>query len=144
MNKNKKKILNSLENTYCRLKPSATHGVGVFAIRLIPKGQELFIGIINPTVTYKFEAFELSHLDKAVKKMVEDFFTADESGKIINIPIGGVNGMDISYFLNHSDRPNVKTIDGGSTFVALKTIKKGRELKVNYNTFDCQTKISLK
>ena len=144
MNKNKKKILNSLENTYCRLKPSATHGVGVFAIRLIPKGQELFIGIINPTVTYKFEAFELSHLDKAVKKMVEDFFTADESGKIINISIGGVNGMDISYFLNHSDRPNVKTIDGGSTFVALKTIKKGRELKVNYNTFDCQTKISLK
>jgi len=39
MNDLKKKLIKNLENDiYCRIKPSKKHGVGVFAIRDIPKG----------------------------------------------------------------------------------------------------------
>ena len=44
--------------------------------------------------------------------------------------------MDISYFLNDSKKPNLKTIDDGENFVTLRKIKKGEELTVAYKTYD--------
>src|ERR1700722_14347341 len=38
-----KKLIKDLEeNVYCRLQPSKVHGIGIFAIRDIPKGKNLF------------------------------------------------------------------------------------------------------
>ena len=55
---------------------------------------------------------------------------------MVEISDGCLNGMDISYFLNDSKKPNVKTIDDGENFVTLRKIKKGEELSVAYKTYD--------
>jgi len=130
----KQKALYYLQNTYVRLRPSKINGVGVFAIRDIPKGIKVFLGQTN-SPWYKFKLDELADLDPAVLKMVDDFFVIEKDHTVF-IPATALNGMEISFFLNDSKRPNLKTIDGGFTFVSNRSIKKGEELTVAYRTFD--------
>lgn len=127
---NKQELLKNLkENTYCRLGPSEIHRVGVFAIRDIPKGINPFIG--TPQYNYiEFDKEELTDLDPNVKDMINAYFIL-EDGKI-QIPDCGLNGIDISFFANHSDNPNIKTTDS-ETFTTLREIKVGEELTFNYN-----------
>ena len=66
----KKEVLNCLKNTYCRLKPSKIEGVGVFAVRDIPKNINPFEGIKNQR-WYEFKLSELKGLDKEILKSFE-------------------------------------------------------------------------
>jgi len=138
MEKIKQKILINLKNTYCRLKPSKIEGVGVFAVRNIPKGANPFYGA--PAKKWRgIKPKDYKNLDKEIKKMIGDFFAMDKNGEF-SIPECGLNGIDISFFLNMSDKPNVKTIDDGTNFVTLKKIKKGEELAVSYANYDARYK----
>jgi len=133
-NDSKKKCLACLKKTYCRLQPSGLDGVGVFAIRDIPKGTNVFYGSPKPAWLW-FSKKELACLDREVKKMIDDFLpTSSQRG--IYIPVNGFNGIDISFFLNHSDKPNCKNPDRSNDFIAIKKIKKGEELTSNYTTYD--------
>ena len=134
MKQTKKKTYEFLMNTYCRLKPSKISGVGVFAIRDIPKNTILFKGQINEK-WYKFKMEELKNLDKEILKMVDDFFVIEKNG-IVSIPKSGLNGMDISFFVNNSKNFNAKTIDNGFTFSTIRKIKKGEEVTVAYSDYD--------
>ncbi|MDP2925168.1 MAG: SET domain-containing protein [Nanoarchaeota archaeon] len=133
----KKKILEILKQTYCRLEASKIEGVGVFAIRNIPKG-------VNPFYsgeTQEWEEFDVSEfkdLSLELMKMIDDFFII-EDGKVY-VPETGLNGMDLSFFLNNSNNPNVETCDGGFSFITLRDIKKGEELTVKYSTYDSKWK----
>ncbi len=133
MQKAKQEILNSLKNTYCRIKPSLINGVGVFAIRDIPKGKNPF-NIAKANEWQKFNVSELKVLDKEVFKMVESFFTIQKDNTVY-IPKGGLNEMNISYFMNDSANPNVKIIKDEVNFITLRKIKKGEELTVSYETY---------
>lgn len=130
----KSKLIENLKNTYCKLKPSAKNGVGVFAIIDIQKGTNLFKGI-NQQKWYKINSSELKDFDREILKMISDFFVIEKKGEV-QIPEYGLNGMDISFFLNHSKNPNAKTTDDGNTFITLRKIKKGEEITVNYGTYD--------
>lgn len=134
MDEKKQHILKLLHNTYCRLQPSSIQGVGIFAIRDIPAGTNPFAGAILPD-SYLFTKDELTDLPEEVKTMVNDFFVADQDG-LIDIPEYGLNGIDVSYFVNHSKTPNLITHDESETFVASREIKKGEELTVDYSTYD--------
>ena len=134
----RRKTLNLLKSTYCRLMPSKISGVGVFAIRNIPQGQKLFIGQQNQT-WYRFKMSELKSLDKEILKMIDDFFVIEKNQTVL-IPANGLNGMDISFFPNHSKKPNIKTTDGGFTFSALRKIKKGEEITADYGSYDYKYK----
>ena len=134
MEKIKKEILEKLKNTYCRLKPSKVEGVGVFAIRDIPKGINPFKGT-KKQVWHKFQISELKILGKEILSLVDSFFVIHKDGTVY-ISDSGLNGMDISYFLNDSNKPNIKTVDDGANFVTLRKIKKGEELTVSYATYD--------
>jgi len=48
----------------------------------------------------------------------------------------GLNAIDISFFLNHSNEPNMVAIKEGEEFVAKRDIKTGEELTVDYDTYD--------
>ena len=133
-NNKKKEILKNLKNTYCRLAPSDIQGVGVFAIKDIPKGKNPF-QMIKKETWLKFNMSELKSLDKEALKLVDDFFVVGKNGAVY-IPDLALNGINISYFLNNSEQPNIKTIDDGENFVALKKIKKGEELTVSYDTYN--------
>ncbi len=129
----KKDILKYLKNTYCRLQPSKIQGVGVFAIKDIPKNTNPF-KVIKQQKWFRFTVSELKNLDKEILSLIDDFFVIHDG--VVDISELGLNGMDISYFLNNSKKPNMKTTDDGSNFVTLRTIKKGEELTVSYSTYD--------
>ena len=134
MNKAKQKILHNLRNTYCRIKTSGIHGIGVVAVRDIPKGTDVFQGHI-PHEWYRISAEDLKTLDKEIVKMIDDFFVIEKDGSV-ELPESGLIGMDMSFYLNTSDKPNVATSDDGNTFFSIRKIKMGEELTVAYSTFD--------
>lgn len=134
MNKAKQKILNDLKNTYCQLRPSKIEGVGVFAIRDIAKETNPFKGL-KKQIWHKFKISELKNLRKEILSLVDSFFVIHNNGTIY-ISDSCLNGMDISYFLNNSEKPNVKTIDDGENFITIRKIKRGEELTVSYATYD--------
>jgi len=138
MDKAKLKILKNLKNTYCRLGSSKIEGVGVFAIRDIPKSKNPFSGIENSKY-HNFNIDELKKLDKGVFKMVEDFFVI-ENDKTVNITENALDGMDISFFVNHSEKPNLKIYESAEndsySFKTLRKIKKGEELTISYKNYE--------
>ncbi len=123
------------ENVYCRLRPSKVHGVGIFAIRDIPKGKDPFKSFLP----YKFVAvpaasvFDNPHIDPAVKEFASDMYSVMK-GKLY-LYKGGMNGIDISFFLNHSKKPNLTVRKGGEAFVTARKIKKGEELFSDQSTY---------
>ena len=129
----KSNIVKRLKNTYCRLKPSKISGVGVFAVRDIPKNQNPFQGIKYNY--HELKTSDFKNFDKEVLKMIDNLFVIGKNGKVW-VPESGLNGMDVSFFVNHSENPNLKTIDDGSNFITLRKVKKGEELTVSYGTYD--------
>jgi len=114
---------------YCRLGVSPLHGIGVFAMRAIPKG-------VNPLKSWlknkevKFSHEEIKKLPKSVQQHIKLFCYYDK--KSFEIPVMGMNTMDMAIYLNHSKKPNVKMKKDGS-FTCLKAIKTGEELTMDYD-----------
>lgn len=130
-----KKFIQDLEkNIYCQLKSSKIEGIGVFAIRYIPKNTKIFKTIrktkfigIDPKLV-----FSNPRIDRAVKQMVRNFFVVWKEK--LYLPNFSLNEIDISFFINHSKKPNV--IDkNGEEFFALRDIKKGEELTADYRSY---------
>ncbi len=129
----KKELLKHLQNdVYCRIGVSKIHGVGVIAIRDIPKGTNPFSGSFKGKYI-AVDKKEILQFPEGVQKMIHDFF-AHEKNKVY-IPENGLNNIDISFFLNQTDSPNVATHDG-DIFITTRNIKKGEELSVDYTTYD--------
>lgn len=130
----KNRLLQYIKNdVYVRVGRSETHGIGLFAIRDIPKGTNPF----KSQLKYDFIAFDLSELDAIpveVQQMIRDY-CAQENGKIY-IPSVGFNPIHLLHFVNHSSTPNVKAVGDGTKFIAVREIKKGEELFSDYTTYD--------
>jgi len=142
MNSQKKQILENLKNTYCRLKASKIDGVGVFAIRDIPKGENPFFKTPQRRWS-KFNISEIKKLDKEILRLIDDFFVIEKNGEVY-LPQYGLNGIDISFFVNNSKRPNLSVVENKEKsaldFVTNRKIKKGEELTVSYSTYDYKYK----
>jgi len=134
----KKETLHNLKNTYCQLRPSKIEGVGVFAVREIPKGNDPFLGI-KQKQWIKFMTDDLKGIDKSIFNMIDNFFVIEKDDSVY-IPKDGLNGIDVSFFVNNSKKPNLKIMGNGkesaTQFIALRKIKKGEELTVSYGTYD--------
>lgn len=137
-NISKQDTFDILKKTYCRIRPSKIGGVGVFAIRDIPKGVDPFQNLIENDWK-QFNIKELNKLDPEILKMIDDFFVIEEDGNVL-IPDFGLNGINISFFLNHSKNPNVKQMEneeqGDSFFITLREIKKDEEITSDYGAYD--------
>ncbi len=129
------KVLKNLRNDiFCRIRCSKIQGVGVVAIRDIPKGKNPFKQVSNTDRNIGIPNKYIDRLDPEVKKMVHDFFQKEDDDKWY-IPTSGLNSIDISFYMNHNKKPNIRVVDGKSQFVnfsALRKIKKGEELTINY------------
>jgi hypothetical protein len=126
-------IISNIKKTYCRLRPSKISGVGVFAVCDIPKSVNPF-PVVQKEKWYKISSDKLKGLDKEVYTMVDDFYVIEKDGSIW-ISDACLNGMNLSFFVNHSKKPNLKRIPSGD-FVTIRKIKKGEELTVSYGTYD--------
>ena len=132
---NKKQFLASLEDVYCRLGPTA-HGVGVIAIRAIPKGTNPFKNCDPHGDLIKIPEAELNSYpgDEAAKNVVRDFCALQDG--MYYVPDYGIDAIDKSYYVNHSKTPNLETPDGGESFIAACDIAQGEELTADYDTYN--------
>lgn len=126
----KEQLLNELANdTWVMMKPSPIHGNGVYALRTIPAGQRGFFSK-NIGEWIKVERNEVDALPAHSKQLVETYCLYDETHYYI--PDYGFKVMDLVNFLNHSDTPNIKSINDGEDFETLRAIEEGEELFIDY------------
>ena len=132
----KEALLKDLQqDTYVMIKPSPLHGIGVFAIRDIPKGtRDLFSQGVGEWI--KLTIAEVEALPKHSRDLVENHCLFDEDHYYV--PDYGFKLVDLVVYLNHSDTPNVISINEGEYFEATIDIAAGEELLVDYGTIvDC-------
>ncbi|HEY4151468.1 MAG TPA: SET domain-containing protein [Chitinophagaceae bacterium] len=126
---NVQELLADLRETYIMLKPSPVHGIGVFAIRDIPKGcRTMFSKDSGEWI--KLPIAEVEKLPEASKDLVETYCLYDEEHYYV--PDYGFKKMDLVNYLNHSAKPNVRSVNDGEFFEAITDIPAGQELLVNY------------
>lgn len=138
MHINKSKLIKHLENDiYCRIGISKIHGVGVIVIKDIPKGVNPFKNLSNEQdKIIKLNDMDLKNIDGGVKKIVTDFFGNKDGYDVLCY---GPNYINISYYLNHSDKQNLDLVVGKSEyyeFITNRKIKKGEELFIDYNMYN--------
>lgn len=128
----KEQLIQQLRNkTYVRLQASPLHGIGVFAARVIPKGTKDIFTPPHNRFTHLTYA-EVADLPEHSRALIENFCLYDETGYFV--PDEGFDTMDLAFYLNHSDTPNIRSIDDGNYFEALQDIPAGTELLVDYGT----------
>ena len=131
------KIIKNLEkDIYCRIKRSKKHGVGVVAIRDIPKNTNPF-KILKKTKSIDIPKNKLTKVPKEVIKMCDDFFGSPDDD-FYTIPNSGLNSINVSYFMNHSNKPNIDIFyqkNNVAIFKTNKVVKKGTKLTINYDNF---------
>jgi hypothetical protein len=163
---------------WVRLAPSRIHGVGVVALRDIPKGIDLFrianagpcggeadAGVIVPEVLLVER-----NVTTPVMLYLSDFFhrfscqsylpgcpnssralptapgvsslrTVLASKEAYGIPTGGINSMDVSFYLNHAPAPYANAAPvrrkgcRWARFVTLRAISAGEEITFDYSVW---------
>lgn len=118
-------------NTYIMLKPSTLEGIGIFAIQDIDKGcREMFSKPDSQDKWITLSKNEVATLPHHAKLMVENYCLYDNDNYFV--PDYGFKKIDVSLFLNHSDIPNIISINDGEYFEAIRNIKAGEELLIDY------------
>jgi len=134
---NKEALLKELAaSTYVMIKPSHLHGIGVFAIRDIPKGtKNIFSKGVGDWIKVSKE--EVEALPQHSKDLIENHCLFDED--FYFIPDYGFKLVDLVIYLNHSETPNVISLNDGEEFEAIRDIAIGEELLVDYGTIvECE------
>ncbi len=129
----KEQLLEELQdNTWIMIKPSAIQGIGVFALRDIPKGcRTMFSPERKSHEEYiTVSKAEVEQLPEHSRTLVETYCLYDEDNYFV--PECGFKKMDLVYFLNHADHGNIISINDGEFFEAVRDIKKGEELLIDY------------
>ncbi len=134
-------LLNLKENVFCKIGSSSIHGVGVFAIKDIPKG----------TVVFKFCNYhpdkdelvdipeeEARFLDNEVLDLIKMYCGISRFNTYV-VHENGLNHIHFGYYLNHSDEPNLKIYSDHNAkeyeyvnFITVKDIQMGQELTEDY------------
>lgn len=117
-------------HTYITIRESDLHGIGVFALCEIPKGcRNIFSRNVGEWI--KLSIAEVEDLPAHSRNLVETYclFDADH----YYVPDYGFKVMDLVNYLNHSSTPNVISINDGEEFEAVRDIRKGEELLVDYH-----------
>lgn len=126
----KEELLNELaNNTWVMIKPSGIHGIGVFAVTDIPQGcNKMFSTEMGEWTTVP--KTEIDELPQHAQDIVENYCLYDEANYFL--PAQGFKAIDLSLFLNHADIPNIISVNDGAYFEAIRDIKRGEELLIDY------------
>jgi uncharacterized protein len=128
------------ENVYTRIKRSTAAptgqfktelnaGVGVVAIRDIPKGALVFAPDDDTVVSVSSD--KISALPTDIRKLYEDFAVLKNGS--YSCPTS-FNKLTVSWYLNCSEEPNVEA-DDALRFRALRDIRAGEELFSRYSDY---------
>lgn len=127
---NKEQLLQELRNnTFVTLKPSPVAGIGVFALIDIKKGQRnIFSKDTSEWISISKE--EVATLPQHSRALIENFCLFDEENYFV--PEYGFKIADLVTYLNHNDQPNIISINDGEDFEAIRDIRAGEELFIDY------------
>ena len=126
----KEKLFHHLKSEiYCQLGVSPIHGIGVFALRDIPKNARPLLSFI-PNRDVVFTPDEIKVLPEKVKTLIDIFCYVDD--ECIEVPRQGLNTVHLQIYLNHSKTPNLQ-FDEKNNLFALRNIEDGEELTIDYD-----------
>jgi SET domain-containing protein len=119
-------------NAECKLRlaPSPIHGIGVFAIRDIARGERLYAD--NMPVIYRLAYSQFGKLFPEVREILLERNPLITQGTLFFYP----DARMVAY-MNHSDTPNAST----QMDTALTDIKKGEELTEDYRKIEGYTQV---
>lgn len=114
-------------NTYIKVKlaPSSINGVGVFALRDIPKGQKLYVDMMPKVYNLPYKEFR--NLFPEIRKELIARFPIIVKGSAFVYPT-----TRTAAYLNHSDTPNYDAKND----VVLSDVAEGEELTEDYRLID--------
>lgn len=113
------KLLNEIVKI--KLAPSPIHGVGVFAMRDIKKGENLYTDIIPHQFDIPYKKF--NELDQDIREIILGHFPLIIEGSHFMYPV-----TKMSAYLNHAEDANYDAKNDK----ALRKIKKGEEITEDY------------
>jgi hypothetical protein len=119
---------------YVRLGLSAVHGIGVFAIRPIPAGTDIFANDSVRLVWVESAELDKAGLSEAQRRFYTDF--GINRGSRIGCPVN-FNNLTPAWYVNEPPpgmAPSVR-VDAQLSFFAARDIKEGEELSVRYTDF---------
>lgn len=130
----KGQFIAALRDVYTRI-GRTKHGVGVIAIRKIPKGTDPFKNADPCGDQLRIPKIELDAADAPdeAKELVRDFCALQDG--YYYVPDYGIDALTKFYYMNHSKKPNMTTRDKGETFLAARDILPGEELTADYDTY---------
>jgi hypothetical protein len=133
-------------HVWARPKPSKIcDGVGMFAIRDIPKGTKVFDlaeKSVSAWVSWeKAKSIPFRVLEWVLESQpdigdrVIDYFQGEEPSLVFLHVTKGLNWQTTWYFVNHSNKPNLKysRLPVSPTYTTLRDIKEDEELLEDYN-----------
>ncbi|HEX9946391.1 MAG TPA: SET domain-containing protein [Allosphingosinicella sp.] len=125
------------EGVYVRLGLSAVHGIGVFAIRPIAEGTDIFANDAVPLVWVSKAELDRADLTPAERALYHDF--GINRGDRIGCP-ANFHNLTPGWYLNQpaaGAKANVRA-DAQLGFFALRDIAEGEELSIDYPSFSDQ------
>ena len=125
------------EGVYVRLGLSAVHGIGVFAIRPIPAGTDIFANDLVPLVWVSKAELERAGLTPAERAFYRDFGIG--RGDLVGCP-ANFHNLTPGWYLNRpapGARANVAST-ADFAFIACRDIAEGEELSIDYAGFSDQ------
>ena len=120
------------DGIWSRMGCSGIHGVGVFAIRDIPAGTNVF-GNDTGAITW-IDADEVASLLPGLRRLYQDFAIRD--GGKLGCP-ENFNMMGVGWYVNEplDGQPANLVIDRDFAMLAVRDIEEGEELTIVYKTF---------
>lgn len=118
------------ERVKVRIAPSPIHGVGVFAIRDISKGQRLYAD--NMIEVYSVRYADFNKLFKEVRELLLERWPRIVNGENFAYP-----DTRIVAYMNHSDTPNYDA----EKDVLLQDVNVGEEITEDYRKIECYTQV---
>lgn len=123
---------------YTRLMPSQIHGIGVFAIRDIPKGTNIFKDDMSEMLWVDAQSVIVKSGE--IRRLYDDFCVQHKEK--YGCP-NGFNNLTLAWYINEplaGHEPNV-ICQGDYDFFASRDISAGEELTVDYSTYSDNSEI---
>jgi len=116
-------------NLKTELKCSPVHGIGVFTIRDIKRGEQLFPLWTGETKIYALPVEDYNSFDDDVKRLISMYFITRGTNDYIFVRmINGVNFVTCNNVFFNSCYPNIENQNIDNSGYATRDIKKGEEL----------------
>lgn len=110
------------------LKPSAIHGIGVFADQFIPKGTPVYRH--TDALDLRLTPEEFSRLDPREQALIRHYGYREKHTGLYRLDHDDIR------FVNDSNTPTIGLDPESGTLVALRDTAPGEELTQNYSDFE--------